>query len=192
MDASSLGVSGLQLQSPTEAYTLSDSTVLQTDDDVLFVALSVHDFNQIAARRSLAVVGETLSLHAIEGFAADMAGNLVVENTLQVSSFFPDVISPRLSSFDVDMTSLEVMLSFDETVDVSTIDIASIGFVSYAHNTTHSLLESSAFEVVDPAVAKISIHVNDANALKVKEICLAAWDCAIFFQAAAFADPDHN
>ena len=111
------------------SYTLTGGSLVPfANDYILNVKLSFDDVNEIKrlSGNGLATGADSTFLYLSNATVADMAGNLIVgvENRT-ATSYVTDTTSPRLLSFDLQMTNgtepLEIVLRFSETIDVSII-----------------------------------------------------------------------
>ena len=91
------------------------------DDVVINVKLSQEELNSLKAARSFATRKENTFITLTSDAIRDMMGHYVVpifdENATEASAFFPDVSSPVLQTFELDMDEGLLTVVFDETVD---------------------------------------------------------------------------
>ena len=154
-------------------YTLSVENLLTGDAVVVLVhQLVPFDFNSLNALPYLAT-NESNTYLSISSLAIqDMNGNPVVEinNTegLRVNTFTNDNIRPALDSFDLDMNTGEITLTFSETVNASLLDVTQITFLNLPENETqlYSLTDVSFTDSEDWPIIVVTIGDDDLNELK--------------------------
>lgn len=138
VNASSLQYGGITVQDQndtnsrtlTSGYYLTPSTggpLLGPNDPVIVIQLAQSDLNYIKTIRSMATNINNTNL-SIQNFTIlDMYGNAVVpiptQQPLKAVLFIPDYVDPQLLSFDLNLTSHQLYLTFSETVDVSTLNV---------------------------------------------------------------------
>ena len=138
VNATSLSVDGITIlnENSTSNHTLEGGVFVihhpmnWADDPVIVIDLDDSDLNTIKSITDLATDDNDTSL-SIENFTiADMNGNLVnpinTSDPLLVFKYTPDTVRPELVSFDLNIDSFELFLTFSETVDVSTLNVSAI------------------------------------------------------------------
>ena len=85
--------------------------------------------------------------------------------------FYEDTRSPVLISFDLDMDSNLLLLTFNETIRVNTLNVTEIMIQDAAEMnetdpTSYRTLEAGAAITDDDTVLVISLHANDTNYIK--------------------------
>ena len=138
VNASSLNIEGITIlnENNTSNRTLEGGSVVihdpmgWADDPIILIQLIDSDLNYIKSVRDLATDSND-TLIAIEIFTIeDMNGNLVIpintSNPIPVLKYTPDAVRPSLISFDLNIDSFELFLTFSETVDVSTLNVSAI------------------------------------------------------------------
>ena len=99
------------------ALALQDINILSTDGPVVKVSLNITDANELKRMRDLATKKDDTYLRILKGGFTDMVALDVEESKHKVGIFGPDNTDPTLVSFGLDMSTLEIALTFDETVD---------------------------------------------------------------------------
>jgi len=109
-------------------------------------------------------------------FMRDMAGNQVVElpNGLRtparyLGSFVDDTTGPRLELFTLNMTSRELILTFDEPIDSTSFDVTGItvqGSRGVSDESLYYQLTSSTLLSGDGVEMRILLSDTDVNALQ--------------------------
>eukprot|EP00043_Microstomoeca_roanoka_P019296 m.215439 g.215439 ORF g.215439 m.215439 type:complete len:1764 (-) comp16975_c0_seq3:279-5570(-) len=137
MDASRLVPTGLTFASESGCgssgtgglnFTLSGGAVSNADSPILVMNMTEADMNELRALHPLARGPGTTYL-GIRGDAAfDMQGNAVLElvgcGAVSVSQYEVDVTPPALVSFVLDMDHELLLLTFSETVNISSVDVS--------------------------------------------------------------------
>ena len=111
-------------------YFVTQNPLNGPNDPIIVIQLDPADLNYIKSVRDLATNANDTFL-SIEAFAiADMNGNLVVPiNTTSpqpVTKYVEDTVPPQLLSFNLNIDSFELFLTFSETVDVSSLNVSAI------------------------------------------------------------------
>ena len=186
VNASSLSVPALALQSDasfminiTSFYQLTDnSTILGgdpvgQDSTVITITLGVLDLNRIKKLTDLATESSNTYLTLNDGGINDMNSNPVTpvesSSASQVFMFFSDKIPPTLVNYDLDMDNGLLSLTFDETVNVSSVQPQEITLLGEPSNTTISLLTLTGAKNIsteDSTVVTILITDTDLNEIK--------------------------
>ena len=171
MLASSLNVTLLQLNSsasaPVESWTLTDrSQVMRINDPILTIRLSVFDANEIKKLTSLAQDEASSLLSFVTGTARDMATNDLTRVSLKAAELVtPDVSGPVLQRFELDINMGILTLTYDETVNSTSLRPSSFLFYS---NLTTEVVQLSGGAVLDPNqnIIRLNLTRDDLNAFK--------------------------
>ena len=132
------------------------------------------DLNEIKRQRGLAINSTTTFLSLSESTVIDMNNNPVVPlNTsaaLMVTDFTNDTTPPQLRSFDIDLTTEILTLTFDETVRVETLDVRQVTIQDRvaANSDLYWSLRAGTVLSNDSRVVMISIDNNDLNEIKIR------------------------
>ena len=181
LNASSIDVTSLTLQNAVTnhnsntTHTLSrDSHILSDNADVVTLALSEKDLNSLKLNLKLASDSSNTFISFDSSFATDIEGKPIVsvtqDNAAMVSTYIQDSTRARLSSFDLDMNTGLMQLTFSEPILVSSVLPNQLAF----HNNK-SLQESVMYglrnsTVLTVSVTSLSILINitydDLNQLK--------------------------
>ena len=170
------GMLGMELQS-VAAYTLtggSSSINLTVAPHIVTFELTSGDLNEIKHISELATSTSSTLISITNAAVNDYSINNNVEiprySPLQASGFIPDVSRPEILSFDLDMDSSILTLSFSEVVNISSFDITAImlqsnSFVTFG--TFYSLQNSTtAFETL----TRVNIFLSDEDANNIKRM----------------------
>ena len=182
VDASSFSPQGLILQADTMStlqIALASSTTASENGYTLVVDISREDQDALKARHGLATSTRTTYLSTTAELARDAYGKdaqaITNGNAIRVTSFTPDSTSPRLDAFDVDVGAGTITLSFNEVVNVSSLDVTTIRILngtdaSDAFVVWHELRgAASVIAGVTDAVVTVELLDDDLNAIKGKE-----------------------
>ena len=159
-------------------YTLSGGMLLIGDDPTLFLQLSEEDLNIIKSLTELATDEENTFISITAALVRDMNLNPVNEissvNASMVSQFTEDRIPPTLVSFNLDLNDEILMLTFDETVNVSSLNFSGLTLLSnstslpeefWSLNGGDPPLHSYSLSPNQPVIV-IEIGYNDINEIK--------------------------
>jgi len=98
---------------------------------------------------------------------------------LEPSTLFPDKEPPVLDNFDLDMTTLTLVLSFSETVQLAALDVQKLAFLSCSNLTTCTGVPLSSGQFSTAVATEVSIVLSNADANKIKAnagLCTSADD----------------
>ena len=185
MDASSLSIVDFKLfsESPSNENTsyfqltpdsgISGGDPMGQDSTVITIKIGTNDLNRIKQIVDLAVDNMTTYLALSPAAIADMSGNPVVPildtDPRTVSVFYNDFISPTLVGFDLDIDSGFLSLTFDETVNASSIDPEQITLLGENSNDTqheHTLSGAEYISSVDDTHILLNLTDTDLNEIK--------------------------
>ena len=160
----------------TDVVTLSQENLLTGDGVIIVQGLLYFDLNRIEAREHLATSPDDTYLSLTSFAIQDMVGNHIVEisefNAQPVANYTPDINRPMLESFDLDMDTGLLDLTFSETVNISSLDVTEITLYSHEDNATQQFvfsLESSSSNPDWPYFTLV-IGLNDLNTIKARDI----------------------
>ena len=115
-------------------YTLVGGDLLYGDDPILYLKLSKDDLNMIKAIVELATDAGNTYISITATMVSDMNRNMINEitpiNATQVDMFTDDRVLPTLVAFDLDLDAERLILTFDETVNVSSLNLSALTLVS--------------------------------------------------------------
>jgi hypothetical protein len=158
---------------PTKARALSASTTTQpgTNLDQFVVTLSDDDLDFLRLNEDIAVSEATTFVSITAGLVTDSLGAANVpiagSGALQTVNFTADTTSPRLSSFNLNMTSGIIELVFDEVVKASSVSSTAVTLQSLQPlDTIKYTLTNSTSSTVNGRAQTITLGAIDLNALK--------------------------
>ena len=144
-------------------------------DSEISIRLGANDLNELKRLTQIAISINSTYLSFSQFSIVDTSGNRVVSrpynNPLQISELVFDITRPRLLSFDIDMNSGYLNLTFDETVNVSSLVLTGItlqGTKSFTQSTTHSIRLSggTTLSLLDFTQIQFIITTKDLNQIK--------------------------
>ena len=154
----------------------NDGSWSSSDDGThLIVQLSRADLNALKAFVDLATKPNNTFISIKNNTVLDMSGLYVkpidVEGARSVRLFTRDESGPRLQQFSLNLTSETLSLTYDETVDSSTLDVTLFSIQSFALNTSTEVkltsFKSATLEL-SPIIVITLAHV-DLSHLKLDE-----------------------
>ena len=158
------------------SYTLVDSYVTPiVDATEIFVQLSTRDVNEIK-RLSLATSEENTYISIEPRVITDTSGNQVVgiaqSEALNVTEFFEDELNPVLLSFDFNLSSGEITVTFSETVNASSLDVRgfslqnTLNITNSSFNGFYQLTSVSTSSQDNRFILVIQVFGDDLNLIK--------------------------
>ena len=136
--------------------------------------LSTLDTNNIKRLSGLATREENTYLSITADLISDMTGLSVVPidtgNASRVDKYTPDVTRPEFQGFDFDVDSGVLTLTFDETVDASTLQIDDITIQNLAESPTSEVsLRMSRVNSTDDPLVTVILEFEDLNRVKLDQ-----------------------
>jgi hypothetical protein len=110
--------------SDVNTFTLTGGVVSEFNSKVITVQLTKFDIDGIKQIENLGTTSNNTFMTATSNGALDMTGLELVaiptDEGVKISDFWFDTTDPTLLSFEVDMDKARIVMSFSETIDVST------------------------------------------------------------------------
>ena len=164
---------------PTDNGTLggvmltSTSTVASNDSTVIVIALSSIDLNRLKLNTELATsVNNTYVTLETRAFV-DMVDNSILQQTAMADDFEEDLVRPSLTQWSFDLNRGIFCLTFDETVDVSSLNIASLSLLDGDNGTATVMLSITDHDAVtnstNGTLVKLYLTPEDLNQIKLNE-----------------------
>ena len=156
----------------TQSYTLTEENLLTGDGIDIVQALLYFDLNSIKSLSGLATNMSDTFLSFTDMAIRDMNGNLVMaiseNDALQVSDYVVDIRRPVLESFDLDMNTGQITLTFSETVDVSSLDVMEMQLVNHASDPSSSFRFTANTNSMSSnwPIFVVNISTEDLNVIK--------------------------
>jgi hypothetical protein len=207
VDRSTLDGTTITLQSfidsPDYTFTLEPVTVVSsTDGTTLVFSVSESDLNQIKINPNLCTLRMNCYLHFNASMIADMAGNSIAASVTDpnervallsyAQQLTTDTTDPSVLSFSLNMDSSRLVLSFDETVRVSSLRPQFITLQSSGNSssTSHTLSVDADTVITDSDGTSMTILIatSDLNEIKTLRFCTSDADTFISFTSAMVSD----
>ena len=149
----------------TRTVSLTGGTQPQENGRVIALQLSEEDANTIKRFRDIATSRLDTFLSLTSNAVQDPVGNRVVaiadNNARQVTTFTEDSVQPQLQSFGLDLDQRLLMLTFDETVDVSTFSITLVVLQDRQTRPTQSVTLGALSTIESPDGTEVIIRLSD-------------------------------
>ena len=153
-------------------YTLTGGFTPSHDDYIIVIQLDVTDINNIKKDFNVAVSEDSTNLFLTSYAILDMNCNLLnfTESKI-VRSYQNDTQAPVLISFNLDLNSNELILTFNETIWVDTLEIMEITIQdnvssNFSNPATFRTLELGVPLTDDDPVLVVSLQPVDTNFIK--------------------------
>ena len=162
---------------PEQSYSIIDAVALSNDSHVIDIQLSPTALNELKLNRQVCTTISNCWLTFTQFFILDMAGNVVsplLDGDLDTrripASFSNDITGPRLLLYDLDLDSGELIMTFDEPVDVSSLDATGITVQSMSHLSSISQLYYTLTDGMSMSsngdIIEIQLSPTDLNEIK--------------------------
>eukprot|EP00981_Chlorochromonas_danica_P010596 scaffold3290_cov165-Ochromonas_danica.AAC.39 len=120
-------------------------------------------------------------LTLLKGAMKDIAGNLLVEydaeNPVSIGTFIMDSSSPKITSFEVDLSTYQLTVIFDEVVDMRSLSATSFILLNNASVSTSSeQLQLTNYTLLEAVNNEINAITLDLGFLRVDQFALEALD----------------
>ena len=205
VDVLTLTVSAIFLQPSNsslevERLSFSNLSTFSNSNDWpdIVVNIGVDDMNEIKRRTDLATSNITTYITLSEVAIDDMNSNDVVPipngASIQVTNFTADTTNPQLSNFSIDMDTGTLQLTFDETVNYSSINFSRFAIINSQNPTVIIYLNGGqTTNEQDSVTVEFHFTVEDLNTLKrIREIATSSNDTFISLQFGAILDMNDN
>ena len=173
----------------TSSHTLRGGVTIPNISPVVVLNISITDQNAIKAFPNLAISNGTTYIAFDADLIVDMNDNRVNSisrsNAQMVRNFLPDVERPSLLLFNFDLNTGIVTLSFDETVNITSLDVSSLTLQSAPSSpfTPYTLTDSYTMQQYSSEI-NVTLSENDLNNIKdLRDLCShsEADDCFLTF-----------
>eukprot|EP00730_Choanoeca_flexa_P018630 TRINITY_DN9069_c0_g1_i2.p1 TRINITY_DN9069_c0_g1~~TRINITY_DN9069_c0_g1_i2.p1 ORF type:complete len:1518 (+),score=234.62 TRINITY_DN9069_c0_g1_i2:202-4554(+) len=182
VDVSTLQVNGLTLQNQTLApigttVTLTNATAASTDGLSIILELAEREILALQKLEMLFVSRSTALVTVTSNLIMDMAGNPVTaiadQDALQASSFTEDAIRPVLSAASMDLSKAELLMTFSEVMNVTSLKPNLITLSSDAGQLNQiQLTGSGVLSTTDSTVITITVGQADLDRLSIQRIAM--------------------
>jgi hypothetical protein len=171
------------------------SSTRSSDGLRVTVTLLQDDVDTINADDRLAVNRSTTFITMAENSTRDMAGNgideIAASSSHAVSVYVADTIRPRLHSFNLNIDSQELTLVFNETVDISSVDLSKFTLQAASNAVPaqqHQLTGGTIQTATDGTSVTIVLSTADVNQLKLAGIAQSSNSTWLVLDATALTD----
>lgn len=175
MRSSTLQLTNLVFQSNStstkNSYKLTGGYAI-SNGNALNITLSTEDSENIKLREKLFKSIETTFLSFAFKTVADFAGNSV--GTIQTAAakaltrYIPDTVPPSLQSFELDMTSEILTLTFSEPVRASSITMSSLVMQNRLHSKDGTWFNVTGGGILTPDSSVIAVQLTPSDVYSIK------------------------
>lgn len=209
VDVSTLNVTAIYIQPSNQSLdedqfsftsgNNSDSTFSTSNDwPEIIVNIGIDNMNEIKRRTDLATSNETTFITLTDLAIKDMNGNDIVSvlsgNAIQVTNFTEDTTNPHLIDFSINLNVGSLQLTFDETVNFTSINFTSFSIVN--SQTPSEIISLSAGNVTneqDSIIVEFHFTIEDLNTIKrIRSIATSRNDSYITLEYGAILDMNDN
>ena len=197
VNASALHTAGLTLHSSPAmsaiSYTLTGGSTQSVNNDIISISLSDFDVNELKKRPQLLTSVGSSYISTTPETIKDMFSNrletIAPSTALLATSVSPDTIHPDLIDWRLDLDNGEIVLSFDETVNVTSLNVAELSLRASAINDTvsYALTTSLTSNPSQPQIT-LQLSTHDLNEIKRLSLCHDKSDCFLSISADAVRD----
>ena len=154
---------------------LSDGTALSPNGDTVRYQLGEDDVNMIKAEIQLFSTEANSFIAVSAGGVTDVQGNPLVEiptdDGLRAGTLSPDTVRPGLRAFVLDLNANTLILTFDETVRGTSLDVSAITLhsaMAVTMSTVSHRLSAGGTEVTPEVGFTLTVQLTtaDTNTLK--------------------------
>jgi len=178
----------------TSSFRLTGGVFSTINSTVLSLQLTTADMNEIKRIGTLAINESTSFLYITQQAVQDMRGLPVNPVTkwqampITAGQFVADTTPPQLLAFTLNMSSQQLLMTFDETMRAKSTVLTRVSFVSWSSSNIYQLQAGSVISN-DSTVVTIALDQNDVNAIKL-DTSLATSDnnTQIMLSTGAFQD----
>ena len=168
--ASSFKATEVTLQSRPEynptisSYTLQNSVTSENDSHIIILHLPPNDIDGLVLQSQLATGPDDTYINISTGAVLDYYKNelLALNPAHRSDGYIPDISPPNLDRLEVNLTTRELMLTFSESVNVSTLDISKVTLENGDGSNIYKLTSSSSSSE-DGTVVIIDLSPEDFN-----------------------------
>lgn len=178
-----LDISQLTVQNrrsaPSESYTLIDSSTTSRNFVAFDISLGLQDLNRIQSNLNLATGESDTFISFSSSLIRDINGLEVVpvltSAAIGAATYIPDMISPLITSFSLDMDAGVLSLTFSEAVVVSNIMLTSLTIQnSQLSNSLSYSLTNGTYESASPTDINLQITLTYVDLNQIKSMNLAS------------------
>ena len=184
----------------SDSYQLTSGYTDSPNGDLITVHFSTRDFNEIKKIETVFVSIFTSYLILAQGAISDMNGNYIENiphsDAILAEEYISDEVRPVLLTFDLDMDTAVLNLTFLETVDVTSFDASFLTlqshFSSYSMGSNLTLMGGLVLTSSDSTVISFMLTETNLNELKLRRIALTRNTTYLTMTSSAVVDQDGN
>ena len=202
----SFDVSGVTFQSsltriPMEWHTLSQSSSVSSIQIAFTITIQIgsSDLNRLKQIRNLATNSANTYLTATASTVDDTSGTDVIaitdRNAIQVSQFISDNTRPTLESWTLDLNGNQIIMTFSETVDISTFQPIAVTIVAGQSSSLAYSLTGYDSLIPSNADSRLAIQLSrmDSNNIKLRTSLASGYSTSyIYISRDAIEDTNMN
>ena len=182
---------------PSRDFTLTSGSVVGDNGLNVTVVLDTQDKNTMKALGNIITSASNTYISITSELVRDMAGNYVQEirprNALGVTNFDSDSLNPDLLSSRFDLDTGILTLNFDETVNISSLEVTELTLSSSEaqYTLTDSAPVSLTPDTVNPSSVQVQLSSTDLNEIKNQSLCSGdpmGGDCFLSYPSALVQD----
>ena len=194
---------------PNYNFSLSGGNISGSNDafghpPVLKITLRVDDLNEIKRLSDLAYSNKTTFLSIKDGSVDDLAPQpnelkgRPRTDALKVSFFQEDISLPHLVSIYLNLTSEHLLLVFNETMDLESLNVSEIAFQSKEYSDSPdivvvSLEDTKAVSQTDSTEILLMLSFSDLNEIKLEpDLCTTEENCFLVLSDTTVFDMNNN
>ncbi len=155
----------------TSNYTLTTSTTASANGAQIVITLTTVDLNALKLNTGLVTSNANSFIRITNTTVDDMNGNDAVAIPdgagIQVSTYTGDTTAPNLSSWDLNMNTGIISLTFDEPVLASSLNGAGLVIQNAATAATSYTLTGGSTASANGLTVVLNVTSTDLNAIKV-------------------------
>jgi len=203
IDTSTVLVTAFTLQNQSNGITpdsfqlTTGSTVVGPSDDMITIRIGVQDLNTIKSVSNLATSIANTYLSFTSTAAQDLVGNPVQEvmatAAFQARNLLPDTVGPILQQFTLDLNTGQLSLTFGETINGSSLNLALFTFQDVMTNPSETVtLTSGTIPSTNDIEITVTLSGADLDRVKVSNLANLVDDTFLSLQTGAIADAAGN
>ena len=181
-----------------QMFMLTGGPHSTNDFTVITVTLAFDDLNNIKSLRNLASGDNSTFVFITSSLVRDMNMNLVtaisVSNAISVTNFTNDETPPELTSFDVDLSTDTILLTFSETIKPESLNFTLISFTNNDTNDTvvYTLTGGNRTDA-DSRFLNITLNKQDSDEIRfLTELLTSTADTYITLGVETITDMNDN
>ncbi len=208
IDAETFEPKFLTLQNNTDiigstSFTLDDSVLVSDSSNIIRIRIGEEDNMSIKSQLQLAKSTENTYISFTTNIARDIEGRFVIAvpntNALRVTEYISDSTSPRLLSFNLDLDSGEIIMTFDEPMLLNSFTPSGLSFQNTQDNPTSlytlqgSEIAGQSQDAAADIILTLKLSPTDLNEVKSNtNLATAKTDSYISVDPSLLSDTSNN